>query len=591
MPFFLNSSPEDFHFLASHLFVRITQISATLLGFYFNDLFALSDESLTSLRTTLLMITDSIAIISSPSRSLLEEKAEAFTRITAQTSELIQTLIEILEMTLSERCNLQDIPDPTLGQMQNIASLLSQSQSQQSQHSQASRSSQASDSRPLLIEFAIATHFEQICAKLADDAEKASSLAQDRLTTVSDDNSMIARLQLQTLQNDLSSFNAFCSNIAKGYETIAPQFSRAQIALEKIQDYARRIAASTLIVDEAAASPLFKRNSPTSAPKEPKKTPSRKAKRPILGQREMAQQTTLSHFFTNIEHTAISLRSLEKPPSRDSEGVALFADDLESNIRDLEAQGLCEFEAAEALLENRRQHNSTASRFMPEAHNINSAQQPDSFDSHDSSSERSSDREFVRSQGSEIQDAHNPRFLQAQREIRKAAKTFTTDEILAVQQVSNLPQGFCSRGHPYDGQPKLKKGRTANCSHCFQAFAEGGIFTCSCSSYACIHCLVGERTAPPPPNCPKLQCTGTCTMRFKPIETLCFAGNHSIPKNERFWMCFERRCMTIICTQCASKDANPQSITQAAPSHFPPASHNASAASGPPLPNGNNAAQ
>lgn len=285
----------------------------------------------------------------------------------------------------------------------------------------------------------------------------------------------------------------------------------------KIQDYARRIAASTLIVDEAAASPLFKRNSPTSAPKEPKKTPSRKAKRPILGQREMAQQTTLSHFFTNIEHTAISLRSLEMPPSRDSEGVALFADDLESNIRDLEAQGLCEFEAAEALLENRRQHNSTASRFMPEAHNINSAQQPDSFDSHDSSSERSSDREFVRSQGSEIQDAHNPRFLQAQREIRKAAKTFTTDEILAVQQVSNLPQGFCSRGHPYDGQPKLKKGRTANCSHCFQAFAEGGYFH-MLLFFIRLHSLLGWRTHSPRPIAPSFNAQAHAPCALNPLK-------------------------------------------------------------------------
>ena len=594
MTFFLDCSPEEFHLLASHLFVRITQIAATLLGVYFDDLFALSDECLTSLRTSLLMMTEAIRIINSPGRVLLESQLETFRNNGAQTLTLIQTLIEILEMTMTDRFNLQNIPDPTIGQMQNIVASLSQPQSQQSQQSQISRSSQASDSRPLLIDFAIATHFEQICAKLADDAEKAASLAQDRLTTVSDDNSMIARLQLQTLQNDLSSFNAFCSNIAKGYESIAPQFSRAQVALGKMQECARRIATSTLIVDEAAASPRFKRNSPSSSSKGGKKTPSAKAKhtRPILGEREMAQQTTLAQFFTNIGQTANSLRLLDKPPSRNtSGGIALFSDYLEYNIRDLEAQGLCEFEAAEALLENRKQHNSTASRFMPEAHNINSTQQSDSFDSHDSFSERSSDREFVRSQGSEIQDAHNPRFLQAQREIREAAKTSIADEILAVQQVNNLPQGFCSRGHPYDSQPKLKKGKTAICSHCSQAFAEGGIFTCSCSSYACIHCLVGKLTSPPPPNCPNLQCTGTCTMRFKPIETLCFAGNHSIPKNERFWMCFERRCMTIICTQCASKTVNPQSSTQAAPSHFPPASQNASTASGPPLPNGNNAAQ
>jgi hypothetical protein len=377
---------------------------------------------------------------------------------------------------------------------------------------------------------------------------------------------------LQTLQNDLLAFSDFCNNIANGYEAIAPHFSRAHTAFEVIQEHARRIARAIMIADEAAASPLFKHNPPSPLSRGGK-TPVRaktQQPRPILNERQMAQQSTLAAFFTDISHTANSLKSLHKRTADNHDGIALFTDHLENDIKALEEQGLCELTANNKMLEQRNLHGSTASRFMAEAHNI-TAEGNDSYDSSYGSSERSSDREFLQphSQESEIQDAQNPRFIQARREIREAAAASAAAEIIAVKHIRDLPPGFCLKGHRYDGRPTLRKGKTATCAHCSNAFTDGAIYTCSCFSYACVHCLMGSKTGSPPPKCPKLKCTGSCTLRFKPLTAHCFAGNHDIPRDEHFWMCSERRCQAIICSQCASNaNTNPQITPQVAPSNL-----------------------
>jgi hypothetical protein len=337
--------------------------------------------------------------------------------------------------------------------------------------------------------------------------------------------------------------------------------------MERIQEYARRIAASTLVANEAASSPVFKRkdSSPSKAASSHGKPQRQRA--PILNDRQMAQQSTLTSFFNSISATAESLKSLQQRTSQPAaDGIALFSDQVEDSIRELEEQGLCELAAHDLLLEQRRTHESTASRFMAEAHNVHSGQHSDSNASQDLS-ERSSDRDFVTSQGTDIEDATNPRFVQARNEIRKAGKDSKAAEVSAVNQVKNLPAGFCSKGHLFEFAPTLRKGRSVTCSFCQHKYSEG-VYNCTCYTYICIHCLVGNKADNRPPLCPKLDCGGSCHQRWKPLVTSCFQGKHDIPREERFWMCSERRCQAIICLKCASttNDVNqPRNLQAAAP--------------------------
>jgi hypothetical protein len=427
------------------------------------------------------------------------------------------------------------------------------------------RSSQGSDDRPLLIDITIATHFEQICSNLADDAEKAASLAQDRLLTVSHENAMIAKLQLQTLQNDLAAFHDFCFNIGKGYESIAPHYGRAQTAWEKIQEYARRISGATLIANEAAASPLLQPGFSSPLQKR-NNTPTRgkpQTPRPILNERQLAQQTTLAAFFKNIASTASNLKNAIDG-SMTNDGVALFTQHLEKTIIALEKEGMCELTACNERLERRSANQSKASRFMDEAHNVQRTGQADSDISEPDMSEHDSDRHFAVSQGSAIDDSSNPRFVQARKDIRKAALDTIAPEITAVSRAKNLPIGLCPFGHPFATSPILRQGKVSTCSFCSLKFSTD-VYTCSCYQRACMNCLSQNKTAPPPPNCPNLECHGSCLLRFKPLVQTCYLGNHPIPAKEYFWMCSVRACQSIICTGCRDRDllatSNPQSST------------------------------
>jgi hypothetical protein len=598
-PFFLESNPEEFYPIALHFFLRVTQTLTIILQTYMNKIFTLNDECLSSLRNSLLMIKDAIDIVNAPERSLLERFVKNFSAIASPSVGLVREFIEITELTMAERCISCEIPNPEIGQIGAIVASLSQSISQGTQRGNqdgSQRSSQGSDSRPLLIDLAIAGHFEQICASLANDAEKAASLAQDRLLTVSHENAMIAKLQLQTLQNDLAEFRDFCSNIGKGYEAIAPHYSKAQTVCEKIQECTRRIAAATLVADEAAASPLFQRrlSSPQS---KPGITPNRSrgggsgkthTPRPILNEHLLAQQTTLNSFLTKISSTAKGLKAATNGSTL-NEGVALFPDHLENSIIALEQEGLCELTACNERLERRSANQSNASRFMDEAHNVQRTGQADSDISDPDLSEHDSDRQFAVSQGSDIDDSNNPRFLQARKDIRRAAHDTFAPEITAVSRAKNLPIGFCRSGHPFTASAILRPGKVSTCSFCSLKFS-ADIYTCSCWQRACKNCLSQNKTAPPPPKCPNLECHGSCLLRFKPLIQPCYSGNHSIPAKEHFWMCSVRDCQSIICVGCRDRDLpaphNPLSSTLTAAPLTASAQRNNSDISRPAVPKG-----
>jgi hypothetical protein len=593
--FFLESNPEEFYPLALHFFLRVNQALLIILQTYMSKIFTLSDECLTSLRISLLMMKDAIHIVDAPERSLLERFAENFAKIASPSMCFVSELVEITELAIAARCISCEIPNAEIGQVAIIVASLSQSLSQGTQREPhlSQSSSQGSDARPLLVDLAIAGHFEQICAKLAEDSETAASLAQDRLLTVSNDNAMIAKLQLQTLQNDLAEFRDFCFNIGKGYETIAPHYSKARDVCEKIQECARRIAAATLVADEAAASPLLQRGIPSPQSK-PNNTPKRNrggkthTPRPILNERQRAQQTTLASFLTSISSTAKSLKAVTNGSTL-NEGVSLFTDHSENNIIALEKEGLCELTACNERLERRSANQSHASRFMDEAHNVQRTGQADSDISDLDVSEHDSDRHFAVSQGSDIDDSNNPRFLQARKDIRKAAHDTIAPEITAVSRAKNLPIGFCRSGHPFAASAILRQGKVSTCSFCSLKFS-ADIYICSCWQRACKNCLSQNKTTPPPPKCPNLECHGSCLLRFKPLIQHCYSGNHSIPAKEHFWMCSVRDCQSIICVGCRDRDLpappNPQSSTLTAAPLIASAQLNNPATSRPAVPKG-----
>ncbi len=385
---------------------------------------------------------------------------------------------------------------------------------------------------------------------------------------------MIAKLQLQTLQNDLEAFRCFCDNVSAGYLAIASDYAKARTSSDRIQECARRIAAALLIADEAASSPKLRRsNSSPNARKEPvlNKTSeslnSSRPLRPILSKRALAQQHTMTSFFNTISATAHSLKSI----SNVDIGGALFPDALESNIIALEEEGLCELAANDDMLARRQKRGSKAFRLMAEAHNIQKEQNSDSDISDADSSAHDSDMVFIGSNDSVAEEENHPRFVQARGDIRNAANLVAADPKTTAIRIENLPQGFCSKGHPFDSALSMRKGRNTECNYCHKRFMDG-ILTCACYSYVCIHCLTDGKTSGPPPNCPMLNCVGSCSIRWKPIDQVCYTGQHKIPKNERFWMCSQRRCQSIICTNCAQL-----SSLQKAAHHTDPAPINSNA--------------
>jgi hypothetical protein len=555
-PLFLEASPNDFSLLSQHFLLRMLQYITSAFRFHFQRSLLRDNGILASVRISLLKLISVIEILAAPARTILENYHEAFSRSTSWILRMLRDFIEISEMAIVDVHDCTLDTQAEVGQAALIVKSMTQSPSRNSQPSEAvapSQSSQGSDARPLLLSVAIAAHFEKICDELARNAEKAGALAQDRLRTVTPENSMIARLQLQTLQIDLEAFRCFCDNVSAGYLAIASDYAKASSSAEKISECARRIAAALLIADEAASSPKLKRSaaSPNSC-KEPvlnkssRSLTSPRPSRPILSKRALAQQQSMTSFFSTISATAHSLKSI----SSVDDGVALFPDALESSIIALEQQGLCELAANDDMLARRQKRGSKAFRLMAEAHNIQKEQNSDSDISDAVSSAHSSDLEFIGSNESVAEEEDHPRFVQARDEIRNAAHLIAADPKTTAVQIEHLPQGFCSKGHPYDQAISMRKGRSTKCNYCSKRF-ESGIITCACFSYVCVHCLADGKASGPPPNCPSLTCVGSCSMRWKPIDQTCSAGKHRIPKNERFWMCSQRRCLSIICADCA----------------------------------------
>ena len=159
---------------------------------------------------------------------------------------------------------------------------------------------------------------------------------------------------------------------------------------------------------------------------------------------------------------------------------------------------------------------------------------------------RSSDAEFLAS-SIEIDEASHPRVLHIRKTIKDATASLKTTPRVRVH---DLPPGYCHKGHLVRLRATFTKRKAIQCSACLREFTQD-VFSCHCYRYyACIDCLANSKTHPKPPNCPSLECSGSCTLQFKPIVTKCLQGNHDIPANDHAWYCSERGCRSIICVTC-----------------------------------------
>lgn len=369
-----------------------------------------------------------------------------------------------------------------------------------------------------------------VCDDLSKKAEKSTLLAKDRVRTVNVDNAAVAKAQLRTLAEDIVKFRDFCKKHRMALDK-APQSSKIenassaiQLLTLKIQDSVDGInaaeAAITALVNPSKALAASKNSTPSKTLATSKKSTPMKtsALAPLLSPIALARNRTITEFFSNINSTAAKLGA---NPNFDEGFVKLLNHDAhERTIRLLERQYHTEEELHALILEERERQNSTASRFMGEAYEADgidgSSQGSDPQLSH-----HDSDDLFLRSQGSESKEELHPRHALAHSSIREAQTETKAPEVVTLEpvKITDLPKGYCAKGHEIRFRPSFKTGKSLICSCCKTSFKDNdSIFTCHCSTYlVCSQCLVKKQTHPPPPGCPSLACVGSCTLRYKPL--------------------------------------------------------------------------
>jgi hypothetical protein len=216
----------------------------------------------------------------------------------------------------------------------------------------------------------------------------------------------------------------------------------------------------------------------------------------------------------------------------------------------------------ERMIEKRADAGSTRNIFETEAHNAESNDNDDSFNSNPSqNTANTSDRDFVAS-SQEIDEAQHTRALHIKQNIKAATASLRTKP---ETKVTELPPGWCKWGHLIQWKASFSRGKPIKCNACLSEFKQD-MFSCRCYRYyACIACLKQGKTAPKPPECPELSCVGSCVLQHKPVTTHCCKGDHSIPADENAWYCQAKPCRAVICVECNMQEiSHRQQIAQAA---------------------------
>jgi hypothetical protein len=397
------------------------------------------------------------------------------------------------------------------------------------------------------------SQLEDIARDLALKAEKAAKLCAERIDSVTEANFLIARLQIERLITDIPEYLRFCTTHKQNLIELAQPhdcFDECSLRILKAIDSIKVSSTAKQLTQAHWASKQILN------PKSPAKRLASKPATTAPSPRQTAQQNMMASFFARISSTAKGL------PAFDS--ALRQTDNEEQIIRSLELNADPDDVAHDRLLHNRAKAQSSASRFLPEATNAQSKDAPDSFDSGNSQNEDSADREFAHnSQGSDMPYHLHPRFAQARAHINIAAQNELTPEVLSVTRVTNVPRGFCPKGHSINVRPSLKRGKTVICSVCTAPSAD--VFSCPCLStpfYICAKCLSEHRASSAPPACPRIDCLGSCLVKYKPLSQLCHHGNHAVPPREEVWMCSVKDCRSIICFEClANKNKTPTNST------------------------------
>jgi hypothetical protein len=401
-----------------------------------------------------------------------------------------------------------------------------------------------------------ASQFITVCEDLAKKATKAASLAQDRLRTVTPQVVLIARAQLKALHANISKFQAFCT-LHRTRLQDAPLSSKVENASTALQRLSLQIADSLSAISRAEESipNAAGVNAPQLSPQRSTKTPKKanvaasKSNKAILSPRELAQHRTIVSYFGEIGSIA---DKLDLGTDKTAEGTAiLLQEDLhEASIRLLERQHRSEEDLHALISAERKRKKSTTSRFLAEAFAMDA--QGSSQSSIPDLPEHESDKEFIQSQESEFAEQRHPRFLLSRDLIQQNLYIDKAPAVTSRFHVNDLPPGWCPKGHRIKYRPSSKKKDGFKCSSCNKQCTTN-IFTCHCSEYfICSSCLTEHKACPAPPNCPKLDCIGTCTLRYKPLITQCYEGKHDIERNQLAWMCSDSKCRTIICRDCAT---------------------------------------
>jgi hypothetical protein len=259
----------------------------------------------------------------------------------------------------------------------------------------------------------------------------------------------------------------------------------------------------------------------------------------------------MNFFFKQVSNIASQLNTKDEMLKEGTATFLLPRDAHEDALRLLERSEYTEEELHALILKERESKGSTASRFLAEAYPVGEGH-GNSQASASPLSEHDSDRNFVKSQGSSFDEKLHPRYALAKSEVRQGNYIDKQPEVVTLMKVKDLPPGFCPKGHKIEFCPRPpKKGHRFQCACCKQ-LSDVNIFTCHCSTYfVCSRCLLDCKASPPPPPCPNPECIGTCTLRHKALITICYEGEHDIPREQPFWMCKVKSCQANICCACA----------------------------------------
>lgn len=383
---------------------------------------------------------------------------------------------------------------------------------------------------------------------LASDAENSVALARSRLETAIPENALIAALQVKSLSEKLTV--AHTKVLA---DSVTLRDKHADKFSSLFGEYASRIAtAQSAIAELADATHGLSRKPPTiPSASTPKKKSAQQA--PFTSPRTSAQQQSITAFISKVSAKVTFLEQINVGDGITTPAKVPLADAPFSHIDSTHSSHSPsdvsdnEERFNERMIEKRADAGSTRSIFDTEAHNAESHDNDDSFNSKLSQeSANTSDQDFVAS-SQEIDETQNTRVLHIKQNIRTATASLRTKPD---PKVPMIPEGYCKWGHLIQVAASFSRGKAIQCKSCLAEFKQD-MFSCRCYRYyACMSCLEQGKTHPKPPECPELSCTGSCVLQHKPVVTNCCKGGHKIPPDENAWFCQTKSCRAVMCVTC-----------------------------------------